>query len=311
MMSITHGFRAAMFAGLLVGTPAALQAAPLGTSSLERSPEAVTSHVVVISIDGLRPDAIERFGAPTLQRLMREGAYSLRARTTMPSRTLPSHTSMLTGVGPETHGVTWNEDETDTRGTVGVPTVFARARDAGLTTAAFFSKSKFQHLQVPNSLDGTAAPDGDEKWSAARTAANVREYLSGARPNLLFVHFGEPDYAGHRSRWMSGSYGRAVRSADAAVASVLQDADRAFGAGNYTVIVTADHGGSGWTHGSASASDTTIPWISWGRGVAQGEVLADGIRTMDTAATALQLLGVTRDSMTGVPVSVSFSSTLP
>ena len=61
---------------------------------------AIAQHVVVISIDGLRPDAIAASGAANLQRMMREGAYSLQARTIMPSRTLPSHTSMLTGVTP-------------------------------------------------------------------------------------------------------------------------------------------------------------------------------------------------------------------
>src|SRR5689334_12837495 len=57
----------------------------------------VSDHVVVVSIDGLRPDAIARFKAPTLTRLMHEGRYSLSAQTISLSLTLPSHTSMLTG----------------------------------------------------------------------------------------------------------------------------------------------------------------------------------------------------------------------
>jgi hypothetical protein len=58
----------------------------------------LTDHLIVVSIDGLRPDAIEKFGARTLQRLMREGSYSLEASTIVPSKTLLSHTSMLTGI---------------------------------------------------------------------------------------------------------------------------------------------------------------------------------------------------------------------
>src|SRR5690606_34556114 len=61
---------------------------------------ALTGHVVVISVDGLRPDAIEKFGAKNIQRLIREGSYSLEATTILPSKTLPSHTSMLTGTEP-------------------------------------------------------------------------------------------------------------------------------------------------------------------------------------------------------------------
>lgn len=249
-------------------------------------------HVVVISIDGLRPDAIGHFRAETLLRLMREGSYSLEAQTITPSLTLPSHTSMLTGHGLDEHGVTWNRNHVHEHGHSVTPTVFARARASGLQTAAFFSKGKFNHLVVPGTLDHVRVPRGDGSWNADRTVAHVEAYLVHNRPNLMFVHFREPDRAGHMFRWMSWPYGRAVRAADRAVARVLSAADRAFGAGNYTVLVTADHGGHGWLHGSDDPRDTTIPWIAWGRHVRGGTVLPAGIRTIDTAATALWLLGL-------------------
>ncbi|MBW3631069.1 MAG: alkaline phosphatase family protein, partial [Gemmatimonadetes bacterium] len=147
-------------------------------------------------------------------------------------------------------------------------------------------------LEVPNTLDHSQAPQGDEKWSADETVSSVERYLATERPNLMFVHIGEPDYAGHKFSWMSTFYGSAVRKSDRAVARVLAAADRAYGAGNYTVIVTADHGGHGWGHGSNDVRDVTIPWITWGKGVRRGVDLGDGIRTMDTAVTALWLLGL-------------------
>ena len=257
----------------------------------------VTDHVLVISIDGLRPDAIEAFGARTLQRLMREGRYSLTARTTLPSKTLPAHTSMLTGVEVDAHGITWNSDEVDEHGHVDVPTVFGLARGAGFRTAAFFSKTKFHHLEAPTTLDYVRSPKGgfrDSRWYADRTVNEVRRYLrdDAAAPNMLFVHIGEPDYAGHVFGWMGRVYGHAVRRADDAVARLLHAVEKRFGRGNFTVIVTADHGGHDRNHGSDDARDTTIPWIVWGEGVSTGSPLAPGIRTMDTAATALWLLGV-------------------
>ena len=269
-------------------------------------PGSVTDHVVVISIDGLRPDAIEKFGALTLQRLMREGSYSLQAKTIMPSKTLPSHSSMLTGEEPSKHGITWNSNKMDQHGHVVIPTVFAQARERGLRTAAFFSKGKFNHLAVPNTLDHVRVPNGGNRWNADQTVKHVGAYLEHERPNLMFVHISEPDYAGHRFSWMSAVYGRAVRKADRAVAQVLETADRAFGQGNYSVIITADHGGHGWSHGSSDLRDVTIPWIAWGQGVRTGTVLPNGIRTMDTAATALWLLGVP-ESTEGEPVRLAFS----
>ena len=270
---------------------------------------AVTNHVVVISVDGLRPDAIAKFDATTIERLLRQGSATLEAQTILPSKTLPSHTSMLTGEDVDEHGIAWNTNQTDDHGHVAVPTVFGLARERGFHTAAFFSKGKFNHLEVPGSLDYSQAPDGNGKWTAERTARDVSHYLERQRPNLLFVHFGEPDFAGHKWGWMSWMYGRGVRAADQGVKRVLAAADRAFGEGNYTVILTADHGGHGWTHGSKDRRDTTIPWITWGKGVNGASRVSDDVRTMDTAGTALWLLGVSApEGLAGSPVRSAYTA---
>lgn len=273
-------------------------------------PGAVSDHVVVISLDGLRPDALEKFGAKTILGLMREGSYARTAQTIFPSKTLPSHTSMLTGVPPEVHGVTWNDDQTDVHGTVDVATVFEVAKDRGYTTAAFFSKSKFHHLQKPGTLDYTQAPDGIEHLMATQTVTDVANYLKHKRPNLLFVHLAEADYAGHSLGWMSFAYRWAVRRVDDGVKKIVKAADAAYGPGNYTLIVTADHGGHGRSHGTADPEDMNIPWVVWGRGVEAGSQVADKVvKTMDTSATVLWLLGVDEPtSWVGRPVANAFTS---
>jgi predicted AlkP superfamily pyrophosphatase or phosphodiesterase len=198
---------------------------------------------------------------------------------------------MLTGVGPDVHGIVWNNDRTGSVGVVKVPTIFVEAKKHGFTTAAFFSKAKFRHLQVAGSLDYSQAPKGLDTWMATRTVADAITYLHHRKPGLLFVHIGEPDYAGHSIGWMSAAYGMAVRRADGAVGALLRTADKAYGAGNYTVIVSADHGGHGRDHGTDDPRDLTIPWIAWGKGVSAGAT-PTGVRTTDTAATVLWLLGL-------------------
>jgi predicted AlkP superfamily pyrophosphatase or phosphodiesterase len=297
----------------LAGTAAIASAAALAVAAApavtRASPVAgaVTNHVLVISIDGLRPDAILEFEARTMQRLLREGAYSLTAETIYPSKTLPSHTSMLTGVLPEVHGMTWNTDRTATHGVVGTATVFELAKQRGFRTAAFFSKAKLRHLMKPGTLDHAQAPAGLDTYMAARTVEDAARYMRFRRPNLMFVHIAEPDAAGHSFGFMGRAYGAAVRRADGAVGQLLASADAAYGAGNYTVIVTSDHGGSGRHHGSEHAHDMQIPWIAWGAGVDPGE-LAAPIRTTDTAATMLWLLGVAEPAgLHGSPVASAYT----
>jgi predicted AlkP superfamily pyrophosphatase or phosphodiesterase len=270
----------------------------------------ISKHVILISIDGLRADAIEAAGARTLLRLMGSGSATLDAQTTQPSRTLPSHTSMLTGVTPDIHGITWNSDRTDELGTVSVPTVFELAHQAGYHTAAFFSKSKFNHLVREGSLDEVGVPNGGV-LSAARTVREAVRYMRHERPNLLFVHIADPDFMGHRVGWMSTLYRWAVREADAGVAEILEAAERTYGEGNFTVIVTADHGGHGRDHGTEDVADTTIPWISWGQGIRPDHHIAGDVHTVDTAATVLRVLGVAiPEQWMGVPVGEALAAPL-
>ncbi len=269
----------------------------------------VTGHVIIISVDGLRADAIARYAPPNISRLAREGAASVTAQTIEPSLTLPSHTSMLTGTEPSVHGITWNTDLTAVRGkALPVPTVFALAKARGLRTAAFFSKSKFHHLEDLEALDYSQSPNGGwGKIFAYRTADDAVRYLARNRPNLMFVHLGDPDYTGHALKWMSGPYQRAVQAADQAVGRIGDAADSAFGRGAYVIILSADHGGVGRAHGAKDPLNSTIPWIAWGAGVREGTTLPPGIRTTHTAATALWLLGIGIPAhMSGVPVTSAF-----
>ena len=80
--------------GLGVGNAASQPARPLAVR-----------RVLIVSIDGLRPDALLRANAPAIRGLMQRGSFSMWARTTAVSVTLPSHVSMLTGVTPNHHHI--------------------------------------------------------------------------------------------------------------------------------------------------------------------------------------------------------------
>src|SRR5688572_19911105 len=237
--------------------------------------------VAVISIDGLRPDALQLAGAPNIMALVSRGAHSWRAQTIYPTHTLPSHVSMLTGYGPEEHGMTWDDYE-PARGQIMVPTIFGLARAKGLRTGMVAGKEKFTYFRDTGGCDTfalAAALDDDVASRAVLAAA--------ARPDLLFVHLPQVDLTGHAKQWMSPEYLEAVRRADAAVGRIVAALPA-----DTTIIVTADHGGHDGGHSVGSSQDSTIPWVIAGPSTARGRQLSASISTMDTAATAAFILGV-------------------
>src|SRR5262245_57083274 len=166
-------------------------------------PNPAISHVLIVSVDGLRPDLVLLADAPTLRALLKRGSYTLWARTTDMAVTLPSHASMLTGVSPKKHGVTWNSAQPAERMIYSKwPTLFELARDAGYSTAMAAGKSKFSTLAKPGTLTRVFVPT-DDIVSGTVVADHVVEWIQEDVPQVLFIHFAGPDATGHSRGWGS------------------------------------------------------------------------------------------------------------
>lgn len=275
-------------------------------------------HVFILSIDGGKPSEIARSEMPVLGRIVKEGAHTWTARTVFPSVTLPSHTSMLTGLDITNHMITWN-DWIPGAGAVRVPTVFALARKQGLSTALFAGKEKFRHLvqgDIPDvfvfDAEMPAPKDGKKAVKvgtvpAAKVAEQVAKHIREKKPNLCAIHFPDTDSAGHKYGWGSPEQIKAFSDVDAALAVVRKAIEDAGIADKSVLIISADHGGHDKTHGSNSPEDMNIPWIAWGKGVRAGAEIRSAVTTYDTAATALWLLGIQPpEKFDGKPVTEAF-----
>lgn len=116
---------------------------------LHSASQAQDQHVILISIDGLRPEFYKDpgYNMVNLRQAMAEGAYSNGVDGVFPTVTYPSHTTMITGVKPLKHGI-WSNTPAEPLGVTGkwnwmydsikVPTVFSQAKAKGLTTASVF-----------------------------------------------------------------------------------------------------------------------------------------------------------------------------
>ena len=97
---------------------------------------------------------------------------------------------------------------------------------------------------------------------ADRVARQAATYIVEHKPNLCFIHFADADSAGHRSGWGSPQQLETFAKSDAALDVVLEAISQAGIADQSVVIVTADHGGHGHTHGSKNPEDMEIPWVA-------------------------------------------------
>jgi predicted AlkP superfamily pyrophosphatase or phosphodiesterase len=292
--------------------------------------KARAERVIIVSIDGLRPDAIDAAGAGTLRALIARGAYCPTAQTIRPSVTLPSHTSMLTGLGAERHQVYWNSYRA---GYLPYPTVFSVVAQCGGECAMLFSKDKFHFLANPKCVafiygpppPDRAPPPEDYRDPAQQETLLLRQREAALHPDerhttaddlarvfssvwtakvfaLTFLHFREADEKGHRKGWMSPEYLEAIGSIDRALSAVVATVEKHGGFERTALIVTADHGGSGWDHYwffiPGKAEHMTIPWICVGPGIPAGLKIERPVSITDTTPTALAFLGL------GAPVGI-------
>lgn len=283
VVSIANFFSSSVFAGSGASCES-LSVAPLPDT---------TRHVVHISVDGLRADALDRLGgaAPNFRRLEIEGTFTENARTDYDyTVTLPDHACQLTGrpvLGEYGHSVSFNSYDTRTIAEVHgsyVAGVFDVVHDNGMRTACYAGKSKFEIFDRSwNAANGApdlvGEDDGRDKidrfvYAPSQTVLfeDFAQRLASAHYHYAFVHFAEPDRIGHEYGWESYRYFAAIIEIDAFLGSLfdLVESDSSL-AGRTWILLTTDHGGVETDHGDATLpGNYTIPLYVWGPGIPAG-----------------------------------------
>ncbi|MFI5232249.1 MAG: alkaline phosphatase family protein [Gemmatimonadales bacterium] len=265
--------------------------------------------VVLVVLDGLRPDAIARFRLHRVASFARRGASTFRAQTVNPSITPCAMASLLTGASPERHGMQSERFRLPrSRGPVH-PLAKELARHS-LPSSFFMPQVPFLMRGIAGRL-ATALGLGlfrHHGHNADEVLAAARSTLASQRRGLIVLHWLDADRAGHASGWMSPEYGAAAERMDAALGALeaAMDLDDP----TTLMIALADHGGGGATprhHDSAHPLDTTIPVMLAGAAVVPCE-LGAGVSLTDVPATILWALGLARpESYAGRPLLQAFA----
>ncbi|WP_298668284.1 ectonucleotide pyrophosphatase/phosphodiesterase [uncultured Sphingomonas sp.] len=243
------------------GLPPANQAAPVAATVAEsRAP--VT---ILISIDGFRPDYLDRGVSPNLARLAATGV-SAPMRPSFPSKTFPNHWTLVTGLRPDRHGITANNMEDPARPgekfTMATDDPFwwntaepiwVTAQKAGIRAASMFWPGSsvawggVRAAEWPNTVTGGVRPDDWQQFTQVMPGENrvnaVIDWLRrppATRPGFITLYFDTVDTAGHQFGPASPEVTAAVGEVDrwigdltAGLAALGQPAN---------LVIVADHG---------------------------------------------------------------------
>ncbi len=261
--------------------PALILAALINTLRAESTPDK-DRHVILISLDGF-PAWIWRdpnLAIPNLRRLAAEGAVADAMTVSNPSVTWINHTTLVTGVKPEKHGVLYNglltrqgptlpptiEQWADKDKLVHVPTLYDVAFNAGLTTAEV-DWVAIKHAPTVNwSFAEIPSPDGviekelqAEGFLSPDQLANIDKpvnitardmqwtnaavhILNTHKPNLLMFHLLTTDSINHTYGPGTLASLAAYANADQLVGQLLRGLKESGLEASTTVVVTTDHG---------------------------------------------------------------------
>jgi predicted AlkP superfamily pyrophosphatase or phosphodiesterase len=242
--------------------------------------------LVMISVDGLRPDYITAADvhgvkAPNLRRFLSEGTYAAGVRGVVPTVTYPSHTTLVTGVWPASHGILANTKfdplQKNAEGwywyaeDIRVPTLWDAASSAGRTTASvqwpatvgahinwnipeFWRASTADDLKLlravatPGLLEEAAAVVGEYR-GGIDTSADADEsrgryaqwILESKHPALLTLHLSALDHIEHETGPFSAESVLVLERLDRAIGKIRETAER-LAPGRAFIAVVSDHG---------------------------------------------------------------------
>lgn len=236
-------------------------------------------HVVIVMLDGVRPDALREASTPHLDALAEAGTVYWQASAPYPSQTRVSFVTLPTGSWPARHGIVggdeiltgeWETVEVDSgepekfQHLVEVPTMFEEASAHGLTSLYAALKG----YELVGARGATWTINGKntirKEWYATRYDDEVsgsralalwdklaisRDLLDQAtklvrenRPNLVVLNLGSADYAAHTWGPHSPEYRTAIEVMDALVGRLLATLDEIGMRGRTAIVVSSDHG---------------------------------------------------------------------
>ena len=234
---------------------ALLSLAACSTTPPRTAPEESPA-LLLISIDGLRPDYLGKGNTPHLDRLAREGVHAEWMNPSYPVLTFPNHFTLVTGLRPDHHGIVHNSmrDEVigrfrvadlqagaDARWWQGEP-IWNTAEKAGLRTAVWAWPGNMAPI---GGLRPARHVEYSPQVSPAARADEVAGWLTEpatTRPRLAALYIEQVDGTGHDHGPNAPQTQARVHEVDAAIGRMLETLESTGRRAHTNVVVVSDHG---------------------------------------------------------------------
>ncbi len=211
---------------------------------------------ILISIDGFRPDYLDRGITPHMSALAKSGVRG-RMQPSFPTKTFPNHFTLVTGLRPDNHGITGNSMIDPRRPGVmfslgdarqsldpfwwnGAEPIWITAEKADIRTATMF----WPGSEVPY---GLIRPSDwlryDQDVSNVQRINTVLDWMrrpAGIRPKFVTLYFDIVDTAGHRFGPDSEEVNAAIGNVDEDIGNLVNALAKMRRKAN--LIIVADHG---------------------------------------------------------------------
>ncbi len=243
----------------------------------EKSLQQKVNKVLLIGIDGVRPDALIKADTPNLDRLINEGAYSYRAQAGLHTWSGPGWSNILTGVWQSKHGT--------------IDNTFAGANYEAYPN--FFTLIGKVRPQLNAVAIVSWKPLCDQIFAGAENcnyhsyarrfyegdylvAQQAAKTLANDNPDIMFAYFLGVDIVGHKYGFSPDvpEYLNEIKKVDGLVGWIMNALTNrlAYRQENWLVLSITDHGGIDNSHGGQTPEEKTIFYIANGKSAIPGEI---------------------------------------
>ena len=242
--------------------------------------------VIIIGLDGCRTDALHTANTPHLDSLITSGFFSPDALNDDITISGPGWSAILCGVWSDKHRVFNNNFGGNNYDSF--PSIFRYIEELRpeLHTVSICHWGPINDFIIQEEADFKLNVDTDQE-----VASITASYLQVNDPDVLFLHFDDPDAAGHAFGFSPDvpEYVQTIEQTDQHVGTVVQAIRQrpTYAEEDWLIVVTTDHGGIGTSHGGNSIEEQRIPFILHSLQLSPSVLTRDTLFIVDTVNNCL------------------------